>query len=517
MDIKDIAIYVRVSTEEQAEEGFSIQAQLETLRQYAQSKNYRIYNEYKDEGISGKSVDNRPGLMQMREDAKRGKFQQVIVWKINRISRKQLDLLMIADELKKHGVAFRSYTENFETETPIGQFALQMMGAVAELERNQIVDNVKMGMKQRARQGKWNGGVVLGYDVIEVENSTYRKRKETRLAVNKSEARLVQTIFELYAGGKGLKMITNELNHNGFRSKHGRPFSTNTIKTILSNPLYIGKIRFNKQEDWNTKRRNGTNTDPIIVQGEHEAIITEDLWGKVQTRYSVASKSPNRVFFGSFPFTGVLRCPQCGHGMVAQRATRKRKNGERYYTLYYQCGQFANKGSSICKANSVRADYVEQEILARIQKLVNQPQLIEAVTRSVHSKKLVDREQLEAEAKHIAKDLADIERRKSKSFQLFEDDLLDSKALIGRMNELTKRENELLRKKKGLETKLSDNQADPVDYVHIRDVLGEFARLFKQISNDRRKQMVHSLIKNITVTQDRKIDAINFNMASYPL
>ncbi|MNT67872.1 hypothetical protein D3C71_1062890 [compost metagenome] len=100
---------------------------------------------------------------------------------------------------------------------------------------------------------------------------------------------------------------------------------------------------------------------------------------------------------------------------------------------------------------------------------------------------------------------------------MFEDDLLDSKALIGRMNELTKRENELLRKKKGLETKLSDNQADPVDYVHIRDVLGEFARLFKQISNDRRKQMVHSLIKNITVTQDRKIDAINFNMASYPL
>lgn len=131
--MKTVAIYARVSTEEQAEEGYSIQAQLDTLRQYAKQNRYIVSKEYKDEGISGKSIQKRPQLQQLLRDAKQGLFQEVIVWKINRISRNQLDLLTIVDELQKHGVSFRSYTENFETETPMGRFALQMMGSVAEL------------------------------------------------------------------------------------------------------------------------------------------------------------------------------------------------------------------------------------------------------------------------------------------------------------------------------------------------------------------------------------------------
>lgn len=512
MEVKTIAIYVRVSTEEQAEEGFSIQAQLETLRQYAKKEGYHIYKEYKDEGISGKAVDNRPGLKQMREDAKKGLFQQVTVWKINRISRKQLDLLMIVDELKKHGVAFRSYTEQFETETPMGQFALQMMGAVAELERNQIVDNVKMGMKQRARQGKWNGGVVLGYDVVEVKGSNQRKRKETKLAVNEKEANLVRRIFEYYANGKGLKAITNELNHLGYKSKHGRPFSVNTIKTILSNPLYTGKIRFNKQEDWNIKRRKGSNNNPIIAEGEHEAIITDELWDQVQSRYGTANKYHNRVFFGSFPFTGVLRCPQCGHGMVSQRATRKRANGERYYTLYYQCGQFANKGSAVCRANSIRADYAEKEILARIQKFVNQPQLIEDVLNRVTDRQKVDKEALNDEMKQIDKEISDLSRKKSKYFKLYEEDMLEVHLLKERMDELAEQEVGLLKRKADIENMLNNRESNPINLAPIRGMLGEFTQLFDHIGNERKKQLVHALIRKVTVTKDKKIAKVDLEI-----
>ncbi|UNO48962.1 recombinase family protein [Alicyclobacillus acidoterrestris] len=293
-NIKTIAIYARVSTEEQAEEGFSIQAQLETLRVYAQQHHYIIHHEYVDEGISGKSIKNRMALQKLLRDAEANLFDEVIVWKINRISRNQLDLLQIVDILSKHNVSFRSYSENFETETPMGRFALQMMGSVAELERNTIVENVKLGMKQRAKQGKWNGGTVLGYRSVEVENSTHRKHRETRLDVVESEAVIVRMIFEKYANGTGFKGIANALNHLGYKTKHGADFSVTSIKGIISNPVYIGKIRFNKQTDWSNKRRSGTNPAPLIVDGEHEAIISEELWNRVQAVYNSRDVSVKR-------------------------------------------------------------------------------------------------------------------------------------------------------------------------------------------------------------------------------
>ena len=384
-DLKAIAIYARVSTEEQAEEGFSIAAQLDTLRGYAKQHRYIVHEEYVDEGISGKSIEKRLALQKLLQDAKAGLFKEVIVWKINRISRNQLDLLNIVDTLQKHGVSFRSYSENFETETPMGRFALQMMGSVAELERNTIVENVKMGMKQRARTGKWNGGVVLGYKSVELEGSTSRKRKETRLEIVESEAQIVRMIYGKYANGQGPKSIANDLNHLGLHTKNGQPFSAVTVKIIILNPIYKGYIRFNKQQDWNNKRRKGTNPDPILVPGEHPAIIEPELWDKVAARFKAMSHTPIRVV-GTLPFTGVMRCPQCGAGMVATHATRKNKNGEIKYTMYYHCGQFHTKGSAVCRANSVRADYAEEEILFRIDKVIRNPKLALDVAGKINDK-----------------------------------------------------------------------------------------------------------------------------------
>lgn len=506
--MKNIAIYVRVSTEEQAEEGFSIQAQLETLRGYAKQQRYLIHEEYIDEGVSGKSINKRNALKRMLEDAKKGLIQEVIVWKINRISRNQLDLLQIVDILHKHDVAFRSYSENFETETPMGRFALQMMGSVAELERNTIVDNVKMGMKQRAKQGKWNGGSVLGYKSVELEGSTQRRRKETRLEIVESEANIVRMIYEKYANGQGFKAIANALNHLHYKTKRDGTFSVTTVKGILSNPIYIGKIRFNKQEDWNSKRRKGTNSAPIIVDGEHEPIILAEIWEKVQTLYNAKCKKPTRVFHGSFPFTGVMRCPMCSHGMVAHRATRKNKNGEIKYTLYYQCGQFANKGTAVCRANSVRADYAEKEIMSRIQKTLMYPQLIDDVTNSINRKRCVNKEPLEIELKHVNNELAEIKRRKGKYFRLYEDDIMDTQLLKSRLAEIAETENLLFKKKTEIEGQLGDNGTTPVPATLIKKMLGDFIRLFDKLSNEQRKQLVHSIIKRITITGDRNIDII---------
>lgn len=275
-----VAIYARVSTDEQAEHGYSIDAQLDTLRNYCKLYNKQIIGEYVDRGVSGKSMKGRYELQQLLKDAEGELFDEVIVWKINRMARKNIDLLQIVDLLDKNNIAFRSFSENFETETPMGRFALQMMGAVGELERNTIVDNVKMGHKQRAKTGSHNGKVPLGYRVV--KGSAEGRGKNTEVVIVEVEAMLVRKIFELYASGKGLKSIANSLNKEGYTTKANGPFSTCSIRDLLDNPMFIGKIRYNQYENWSEKRRKGKSANPILVDGLHPAIIDQSLWDKVR-------------------------------------------------------------------------------------------------------------------------------------------------------------------------------------------------------------------------------------------
>jgi site-specific DNA recombinase len=167
----------------------------------------------------------------MISDVEKDKFQAVLVRKISRLSRNMLDTLVLLDKFEEYDVKFISYSENFDTGSPIGRLVVQLMASIAEMERNTLSENVKLGMTQRAKEGSWNGGVVFGYDSIEKE-----------LVVNSKESEIVQLIFTLYVEGNGLKAIANHLNKAGYRTKHGKHFSINGIATILDNPIYQGNI-----------------------------------------------------------------------------------------------------------------------------------------------------------------------------------------------------------------------------------------------------------------------------------
>lgn len=161
---KSVAIYARVSTTEQAEEGYSIDEQLRLLREWCDRNGFAVYKEYADRGISGKNITARPALKQLINDAKQKEFDIVLVWKMNRISRDILDILKLVNVFEQNGINFKSYSENYETETAQGKLQFHMMAAIAEFERANIAENVKMGMIARAKEGSWNGGQVLGYD-----------------------------------------------------------------------------------------------------------------------------------------------------------------------------------------------------------------------------------------------------------------------------------------------------------------------------------------------------------------
>src|SRR5699024_5006912 len=251
-EIRTIGLYIRVSTSRQAEFGFSLEGQKEEGVQTAH-KLYGddvILNYYVDEGISAKSTKSRHELNRMMQDVKKGNLDVIITYKVSRLSRNLSDSLSLVEEIHNSNVRFISIKEG-EYGTPHGNLQFNILASVAQYQREEIAENVQFGMSQRAREGKWNGGQLLGYDTINKE-----------LVINKEKAETVKLIFDKYVNeGWGTKKISNYLNEIGKRTKKGKTFSIVSVSTILDNPAYKGYIRFNQVLNWERDRRKGKNPD----------------------------------------------------------------------------------------------------------------------------------------------------------------------------------------------------------------------------------------------------------------
>ncbi|NUH86442.1 recombinase family protein [Bacillus firmus] len=500
MEIKKVAIYARVSTEEQASEGYSINAQLQTLRQYANLYNWEIVDEYVDEGISGKNITGRPAMQRLVADVEQEKFQAVLVWKISRLSRNMLDTLTLLDKFEDYGVKFISYSENFDTSSPIGRLVVQLMASIAEMERNTLSENVKLGMKQRALEGSWNGGVIFGYDSIEKE-----------LVINKEEAEVVKQIFTLYTQGKGLKAIANQLNKNGYRTKRDRHFSINGVATILDNPVYNGKISWLKVENWDKKRRRGRNDNPILVEGQHEAIINDELWSLVQSRRK--SKSfKQRQSNEPFLLSSIIRCPDCGQGMVPSITTYTLSDGTKRKHRYYVCSDFHNKGSAACKANSVKAYDAENALFQRIESFLSNKQKFDETINSLTKTSIETIKILKKELEETDLKLEETLALQNRYLEAFEQNLFPVTVLQERLQKVAIEKSEIEQKRNKLITEISksDTKVIPPELVHL--LLEKFVEVYKSSTRDKQKQLLQLLVKQITVgrTNDhlRQIDKV---------
>ena len=509
---KKVAIYCRVSTIEQAEEGLSIDSQYHNIKEYCKNQGHEIYNLYEDRGISGKNITNRPGIKQLLEDATKNKFDLVVVWKLNRISRKLLDILNIVDLLNKHNIAFRSLTENFETETPSGKLQLNIMGAIGEFERETIAENVKMGLLARAKEGRWNGGVVLGYDLVELNNEG-KKRKNTVLKINEKEANTVRRIFELYSQGHGYKAVVNRINKEGHKTKRNGEFAVSTVKEILQNPVYIGKIRYNVRQDWSKKRRNNINANPILSDGIHEPIIDVETWNKVQVILKERSKKHNKVYDCEFPLTGILKCPVCGAGMTINRSTAKRKDGTRRINEYYSCGNWKNKGTAVCNSNSIRVEVADEYVLNKIMELINDESILRKVIDNINNNKSTKLKPILEQLEQINKDIEKLIDKKSKNIELFEDGILDKSELSTRVKSINDDIEKLKYREQELKQDLQLAEGDPIPFEIVNEVMKKFKEVFFEMStSQQRKQLIHLLVSKITINKKREIDSIEIQI-----
>ena len=221
-----VAIYTRVSTEDQAKEGFSLDAQLDKLRSYCKARDWVIGGEYIDDGHSGRTM-KRPAYIRMMDEM--DKWDTLLVIKMDRIHRNSKNFMMMMEYLKKEGKEFVSMTESLDTSTAMGRFVMDIIQRIAQLESEQIGERVYIGMEQKA---KTNGGI-LGFNIP--YGYDYNNGK---LTINQHESENVKNIFQNYLDGMSMKKIADEFNSKNIPTKLNKTWGIQTVSVILKNPVY---------------------------------------------------------------------------------------------------------------------------------------------------------------------------------------------------------------------------------------------------------------------------------------
>jgi site-specific DNA recombinase len=309
-------LYFRVSTEEQAKEGFSIEAQRALLDRKCAEWNYTIIKTYNDEGYSAKNM-KRPALQQLIKDSESQIFDVVVYWRLDRLTRSSKDFHKLVEQLNTNKVGIKSATEQIDTTTAVGRFQLELSVSLAQLERETISERVTFVMEERNRKGLRNGSPApLGYTL-----------NEGKLIIHEEKAKIVQRIFNLYLEGNGMKQIAYILTREGYKSGYDSLMSGASIKYILQNPVYIGLVRWN-YIDKTRKKTNNAN----IAESKHAPLISNEEFKQVQDEIARRGTG-GKAMTSHFLFSSVLRCGRCGYHMHGFSYLKK---NVRYKT--YRCG-----------------------------------------------------------------------------------------------------------------------------------------------------------------------------------
>ena len=323
--MKTAAAYIRVSTEDQTE--YSPASQLEKICEYAKRNDYIIPDEYiyVDEGISGRHTQKRTGFNSMISTAKQKPkpFDAILLWKFSRFARNREDSIVYKSMLRKQcGIDVISVSENIG-DNKMSLLTEAMIEAMDEYYSVNLSEEVRRGMKEKAKRGEAVTVPSFGYCI---RNGRYYPD---------DNAHIVRSIFADFLSGKSIRTIASEINELGIKTRRGNNFESRTVKYILQNPVYIGKIRWTLNEN---------NT--MIIEGIHEPIISDKIWNDVQNKLkALPSEKYMRQTDIKEPFMlrGLCRCSSCG-------ATLTRSS----YRSSLQCYAYAHGKCSISHSISIK-------------------------------------------------------------------------------------------------------------------------------------------------------------------
>lgn len=408
MDLKNAGIYVRVSTERQVQEGYSISAQKENLTNFAKGHDFKVYDIYADEGISGKNIEDRPDVKRLIKDIKDGKIDVVLLQRFDRLTRSISDTQEFIDLFKEFNVDVWSISDGgiVDITSSNGRFMALLKGLFGQHERELTAERIKDAFGRKAREGYTLCCGCTPYG--------YRREKGNKVIIIKQdEAKVVRRIFKMYAEGTPFTAIAKTLTAEGIPTKRagqtinikkdGNVIDTKTfvgvwspklIRLILSNPVYIGKVRYGIGRK-----------DYYIGDGHHKPIISEKMWNKVQDKISkIETKLHTNRPKDDVYFCGTLVCGVCGKKLTTSRTIgRLRKDGNRNLFNAYRC---VNQEKQICTARYVSHIKAEEAFIEYLENNIAEFDSIEDV--------VIEEEDADLEEINDIKRLLTIKRAKQK-------------------------------------------------------------------------------------------------------
>ena len=512
-----VYLYTRVSTTMQID-GYSLDAQKTKMKAFCDYNEYEIAGEYEDAGKSGKSIEGRVSFNQMMEDIKSGKDEvsYVLVFKLSRFGRNAADVLATLQVMQDFGVNLICVEDGIDSSKDAGKLMISVLSAVAEIERENIRVQTMEGRMQKAREGKWNGGFApYGYSLI-----------DGKLEVNEEEAVAIRMIFDQYVntdlGANGIaKYLENHGIHKIARQNGKNPlFDAALIRRIIQNPIYSGKISYGRRR---TEKVHGTRNeyrqvkkdDYLLVDGLHEALVSEEVWEQAQVKVAAQAKKYEKVNRDKREkihlLSGILKCPVCGAGMYGNKSIKKRKDGSNYKDFYYYGCKHRNmtRGHKCDYKKQVHEEMLDASVAEVISKLVSNPKFSDLIRNKInmevdtsaldqeienykiqlrklyHNKDTIlsDMDSLDYEDKHYQRRKTDLENHLYKTYDKIDDAeelLVSAKA-----------------KKRSL-------LADKITGDNIYKALVFFDKLYAQMNEAEKREFLSQLVDNVQIYEERK-------------
>ncbi len=462
-------LYIRVSTTEQAEEGYSVEEQETKLRAYCQAMGFKINSVCVDPGFSGATMD-RPGLKELILDAQHGRCKKILVWKLDRLSRSQKDtLILLEDVFLANNCNFISIMESFDTSTPFGRCIVGILAAFAQMERDNIRVRTTMGRVAKIRKGYFSGShAPTGYKFKEGCNE---------LLVDPYTSIMVREVFQMFLSGMGLSAIGRHM-----LNKYGAgqyDWGKNTaIRRILSNPVYMGKVQLKGE----------------LFNGIHEAIISEPDWYVAaallehnkaidKRSYCFSLGTPGR---GDNLLTGLLFCGDCGARMYARKVSKAKKK--------YICHSVARTSSVMIKSNNC-SNRIHPYTVEELDTLVVNEIKKLSLDRSYFDS-MVERCQNEAPADFsvLRERVAEVDKQMDRLLNLYQTGLVGLEEITPRLGVLKKEKKKLQQNLVSLDSAEAHRSLDST-----WEELQGFSAIVDSGDLETTQRLIHSIIDKIVV------------------
>ena len=507
-------IYTRVSTALQVD-GYSLDAQRETIRKYADFQNMEIVREYSDEGHSGKNIRGRQEFVHMLNDIEDGKDEVsfVLVFKLSRFGRNAADVLSSLQLMQDYGVNLICVEDNIDSSKEAGKLLISIIAAVAEMERENIRVQTMAGRMQKAREGKWNGGFApYGYAL---ENG--------ELVIAEDEADIIRMIFDRYINtDDGINGVANYLNNHGYTKKLRQNgtipgFSTSFVKKIIDNPIYMGKIAYGRRR---TEKKNGTRNETHVVEqseypiyeGIHEAIISEEEWKLALEKRAKNNYRREKVNDPDHAhiLSGILRCPCCGKGMYGNVAKAHSKDNKTRY--YYYCKNTVNATGHKCTfRTNIEQSQIDRMIERLISAMTREGKFKEAIQSKIGT--TVDASDMEKEMTVLSAKLHQTEAIKTRIEQQMDSLDVNTSHYEKKIADLQRRLDsqydmidETERAIAEVRAQILDLKKSSISADSIYEFLLHFDEIYRECTDAEKKKFMQSFVERIELYPERRKD-----------